>query len=79
MSQALVPDRCKQLEAQFVGTHQITPKRSVNVKSVKVIPQPVAGLLDFMHQQEMHGHENELEFDDYTRVLVVYPGCFSLY
>ncbi len=38
VSQALVPERCKQLEAQFVVTHQITPKRSVNVKSVKVIP-----------------------------------------
>lgn len=78
VSQALVPDRCRQLEAQFVGTHQITPKRSVNVKSVKVIPQPVGGLLDFMNQQEMHGHENDLEIDDDTRVLVVDPGFFSL-
>lgn len=78
VSQALIPERCRQLEAQFVGKHQITPKRSVNVKSVKVIPQPVGGLLDFMHQQEVDGHENELEIDNDTRVLVVDPGFFSL-
>jgi plasmid segregation protein ParM len=78
VSQALVPERCKRLEAQFVGTHQITPKRSVNVKSVKVIPQPVGSLLDFTHQQKMHGHENYLEIDGDTRVLVVDPGLLSL-
>lgn len=78
VSQALSSERCKELEVQFMGQHQITPKRIVNVKKVKVIPQPVGGLLDFMNQQEVHGHENDLPIDDDTRVLVVDPGFFSL-
>ncbi|WP_170094883.1 hypothetical protein [Simplicispira suum] len=47
--QALSPERCKELESQFIGQHQITPKRIVNVKKVEVLPQPVGGLLDFLN------------------------------
>lgn len=40
-----------EIEKRFLGTHKITQKRSVEVKAVKVIPQPVGGLLAFMNEQ----------------------------
>jgi plasmid segregation protein ParM len=58
------------------GVFQQPAKRSVNVKRVKVLAQPVGGLLDYIDQQD----ESETGFlvDDDARVLVVDPGFFSL-
>jgi plasmid segregation protein ParM len=67
--------RVEELKEKFIGTHKITPKREVTVKSVQVIAQPVGGLLDYMYQQD---EKDELLIDDDTRVLVVDPGFFSL-
>ena len=76
VSQFNDPAKRAELETKFVGTHQITPKRSVNVKRVKVLAQPVGGLLDYIDQQD----ESKTGFlvDDDARVLVVDPGFFSL-
>lgn len=68
--------RRKALEEQFIGKHQITPKRVVEIASVKVVPQPIGGLLDYVNQQE--DNEASLPIDNEARVLVVDPGFFSL-
>jgi plasmid segregation protein ParM len=52
------------------GTHQVTPKRAVSVEKVKVIPQPIGGLLDYIAQEDA-------DIED-ARVLVVDPGFFSV-
>jgi hypothetical protein len=33
----------KVISEKMIGNHQVTPKRSVTVEAVKVIPQPVGG------------------------------------
>lgn len=78
VSQFQDEDRRKELEKQFSGVHRITPKRTVNVKKVKVIAQPVGGLLDYMNQQDESPDSDVLQIDDEARVLVVDPGFFSL-
>ena len=70
VSQYLDENRRKALEVQMKGPHQVTPKRTVSVDRVKVIPQPVGGLLDFI--------ESENADIDEARVLVVDPGFFSV-
>jgi plasmid segregation protein ParM len=70
VSQYLDEDRKKVVATLMQGTHQITPKRSVTVERVKIIPQPVGGLLDYISQ------ENEDVTD--ARVLVIDPGFFSV-
>ena len=69
--------RRKLLEQQFIGKHQITQKRSVNVAQVKVIAQPIGGLFDYVNQQG-DDDNGDLQIDDEARVLVVDPGFFSL-
>lgn len=67
-----------EIEQRFTGKHQITAKRSVEVKKVKVIPQPVGGLLDYMNQQANSESKHSLQIDDDARVLVIDPGFYSL-
>jgi plasmid segregation protein ParM len=49
VSQYLEPERRETLAARLVGEHTITPKRSVTVKSVRVVPQPVGAYLDIVN------------------------------
>ncbi len=70
VSQYLDGARKEALERQMQGIHQVTPKRSVSVEKVKVIPQPIGGLLDYIAQEDA-------DIDD-ARVLVVDPGFFSV-
>lgn len=67
-----------EIEKRFLGTHKITQKRSVEVKAVKVIPQPVGGLLAFMNEQAHSKEKVGLQIDDEARVLVIDPGFYSL-
>ncbi len=76
VSQFNDPAKRTELEQKFSGKHQITPKRTVNVNRVKVIAQPVGGLLDYIDQQDEA--ETGFTIDDDARVLVVDPGFFSL-
>lgn len=71
VSQFFDEKRKAALVKQMTGEHQITPKRTVTVENVKVIPQPVGGLLDFISQ------ENPEDIED-ARVLVIDPGFFSV-
>lgn len=64
--------RRKELEMRFTGEHQITPKRTVIVKKVKVVAQPIGGMLDYINQA--HADKDHVEITDEHRVLVVDPG-----
>ena len=70
VSQYLDEARRNALAEQMCGTHQVTPKRAVSVEKVKVIPQPIGGLLDYIAQEDA-------DIED-ARVLVVDPGFFSV-
>jgi plasmid segregation protein ParM len=71
VNQFMDESRKKKLTEQMLGTHQVTKKRSITVNNVKVIPQPVGGLLDHIAAV---GAE---EIED-ARILVVDPGFFSV-
>lgn len=62
--------RVERLKSLMRGTHQVAGKRSVTVKNVKVVPQPIGGLLDYVAQSGE-------DIED-ARVLVVDPGFFSV-
>lgn len=70
VSQYLDENRKKVLVEQMQGTHQVTPKRAVTVENVKVVPQPIGGLLDYIAQEDA-------DIED-ARVLVIDPGFFSV-
>lgn len=70
VSQYLDEEARRALARQMQGTHQVTPKRTVVVENVKVIPQPIGGLLDFIDQVDARLED--------ARVLVVDPGFFSV-
>ena len=70
VSQYLDEKRRHAIAEQMKGSHQVTPKRSVSVDAVKVIPQPVGGFLDFIA-----GGDTDIEGG---RVLVIDPGFFSV-
>jgi len=70
VSQYLDEARRNAVVEQMQGSHQVTPKRTVSVERVKVIPQPIGGLLDYIAQEDA-------DIDD-ARVLVVDPGFFSV-
>lgn len=65
-----------ELESRFTGEHRIAPRRTVNVKKVQVVAQPIGGLLDYVN--EVDGGEEEDRITDEHRILVVDPGFFSL-
>ena len=62
--------RRERLGQQLTGRHEIAEGRTVRVERVKVIPQPVGGLLDYISQ-------TNLDLED-ARILVVDPGFFSV-
>ena len=70
VSQYLDDARRNALAEQMRGTHQVTPKRVVSVEKVKVIPQPIGGLLDYIAQENA-------DIED-VPVLVIDPGFFSV-
>jgi plasmid segregation protein ParM len=76
VSQFQDESRRAELEKRFSGEHQVTPKRTVNVKKVKVVAQPIGGLLDYINQAD--GQKDAVEITDEHRVLVVDPGFYSL-
>lgn len=70
VSQYLDEAKRESLAKQMTGEHQVTPKRTIKVENVKVVPQPVGGFLDYADQSGE-------DFDD-MHVLVVDPGFFSV-
>ncbi|WP_232504670.1 ParM/StbA family protein [Acidovorax delafieldii] len=76
VSQYQDESRRKALEKQFTGKRKITPKRTVEAASVKVVAQPIGGLFDMVNQDESQGEDGDI--DEEARILVVDPGFFSL-
>lgn len=55
----------------------MTPKRTINVKKVRVVAQSIGGLYDYLNESE-----NRLQDEQITvghRILMVDPGFYSLY
>lgn len=65
-------ERRAALAAALRGEHRITPKRTVAVEEVQVVPQPVGGYLDLVWRADDPGLLDE------ARVLVLDPGFFSV-
>lgn len=70
VAQYLEKHRRESLARQLTGKHQITPKRNVTVDKVKVIPQPVGGLLDVVSTENLD--------IDHANVLVIDVSFFSV-
>ncbi len=71
-SQYLEADLLARLAIMMKGEHQITPCRKVMVSDVKIVPQPLGGFVDYLHNLD-----NPSQIED-ASVLVVDPGFFSV-
>jgi plasmid segregation protein ParM len=75
VSQYLEPERREALTARLAGEHTITPKRSVTVESVRVVPQPAGAYLDIVNTAQ---DEGLLELIQAGKTVVIDPGFFSV-
>ncbi len=66
--------RVSELVARLKGTHTVTPKRTVHVEDVMVVPQPTGAFIDAATTAD----RNLVEIMDEGRVLVIDPGFFSV-
>ena len=62
----------KHLVATMTGEHQVTPRKKIVVKDVKIVPQPLGGFADYLVNL---GDPSQIED---ASVLVVDPGFFSV-
>lgn len=62
----------KHLIKTMKGEHQVTPKKKIIVKDVKIVPQPLGGFVDYLYQL---GDPSQVED---ASILVVDPGFFSV-
>lgn len=75
VDQAITQEECNDLIARLKGTHQITPKHSVNVKEVVVVPQPAGAYMDIVMAEQ---DEDTLEIFENGRTVVIDPGFYSV-
>ncbi|HHL4821187.1 TPA: plasmid stability protein StbA [Escherichia coli] len=75
VSQYMEVERREALKARLEGEHQITPKRSVAVKSVVVVPQPAGAYMDVVSSTK---DEDLLEIIQGGKTVVIDPGFFSV-
>lgn len=62
----------KHLVKTMKGEHQVTPKKKIIVKDVKIVPQPLGGFVDYLNHLE-----DPSQVED-ASVLVIDPGFFSV-
>jgi len=62
----------KHLVKTMKGEHQVTHKKKIVVKDVKIVPQPLGGFVDYLHHL---GDPSQVED---ASVLVIDPGFFSV-
>lgn len=72
VSQYHEPQRRSDLVKRLKGIHQVTAKRTITVKDVKVLPQPAGAYMDLVQKGEDLGVLEE------GRVVVIDPGFFSV-
>lgn len=75
VSQFMNPELREALKKRLEGEHQITPKRSVTVKSVVVVPQPAGAYMDIVSSTK---DEGLLEVLQEGKTVVIDPGFFSV-
>lgn len=73
VSQHLDPGRRNDLAQQLVGRHQVAAKHAVDVKAVKVLPQPAGAYMDLLSSFD----EEKLNLVENGRIVVIDPGYFS--
>ena len=72
VSQFHEPQRKSDLVQRLKGVHQVTPKRSITVHDVKVLPQPAGAYMDLVQTG------GDLGLIEEGRVVVIDPGFFSV-
>ena len=72
VSQFHEPQRKSDLVQRLKGAHQVTPKRSITVHDVKVLPQPAGAYMDLVQTG------GDLGLIEEGRVVVIDPGFFSV-
>ena len=72
VSQFHEPQRKSDLVQRLKGVHQVTPKRSITVRDVKVLPQPAGAYMDLVQTG------GDLGLIEEGRVVVIDPGFFSV-
>ncbi|MDF5356544.1 ParM/StbA family protein, partial [Vibrio parahaemolyticus] len=75
VSQYMDVERREALKSRLEGEHQITPKRSVAVKSVVVVPQPAGAYMVVVSSTK---YEFLLEIIQGVKTFVIDPGFFSV-
>ncbi|NMU67189.1 plasmid stability protein StbA, partial [Vibrio parahaemolyticus] len=75
VSQYMDVERREALKSRLEGEHQITPKRSVAVKSVVVVPQPAGAYMDVVSSTK---DEDLLEIIQGGKNVVLEPELFSV-
>lgn len=71
-SQAREPRQVEALIKRLKGTHQVAPKRTIEVREVEVLAQPVGTLC------EINSYHPDAEFFGEANLLVLDPGFFSV-
>lgn len=62
----------RQMIKAMKGEHQVTPRKKITVKDVKIVPQPLGGFVDYLHGLDDPSHVED------ASVLVIDPGFFSV-
>lgn len=75
VSQYTDPVKVNSLVNSLKGSHVVTPKRTVTVKDVLVVPQPTGAYMDVASTTE---DEDLVDMMDEGRVMVIDPGFFSV-
>lgn len=75
VSQYMDTSKRQALVDKLQGTHQVSPKRNVEVKEVVVVPQPAGAYMDIIHTT---GDQKIMEILSVGRTIVIDPGFFSV-
>lgn len=75
VDQAMNDDQRKELVGLLSGEHHITPKRTVTVKDVVVVPQPAGAYMDIIHSTS---DEEVLDAIKNGKTVVIDPGFYSV-
>lgn len=75
VDQAMNEKERTELKNNLIGEHQITPKRTVLVKDVIVVPQPAGAYMDAVHSSI---EEDMLDVIKEGKTVVIDPGFYSV-
>lgn len=67
---------CEKLRERLIGEHKITPKRTVTVKDVVILPQPAGAYLDAVNN--LSDSDELLDVIHGGRTVIIDPGYYSV-